>query len=195
MSQIRISELSLRTITIYQISFAIIISLIFQFFIPFSWQPLDTFLYGVKQHGDPGTNIVIFTISQWYFSFSLAWLIYRDNPYINNFLIYSIVPLGIIIFYEFFFLFLYYDYIHIVPVLVGIYLIWKKRETLSSIYSYYIIPLNIIWLLLVYFLDLAYYNEDLLIYLRNIIIYTILWILLSFLLSFKLKESKKLDIQ
>ncbi|MFX0004095.1 MAG: hypothetical protein ACFE9C_04600 [Candidatus Hodarchaeota archaeon] len=183
MSDIRFKHLKLQTITILQISIATIISLIFQFLIPFSWQPLDTFLYGVKQHGDPGTNFVIFTISQWYFSISLVWFIYRDNPYVNNFLIYSIVPLGIIIFYEFFFLFLYYDYIHLTPILIDIYLIWKKRETLSHKYALYVIPINVIWLILVYFLKLAYYSEDLVIYMRNIIVYLLLWILLSFLLK------------
>lgn len=182
------NELSLKTITYIQILIAIIISLIFQFLIPLSWQPLDTFLYGIRQHGDPGINLVIFTISQWYFSLSLAWLIYRDNPYINNFLIYSIVPLGIIVVYEFFFLFLYYDYIHITPAVIGIYLIWKKRETLSQKFAFYIIPFNITWLISVYFLKLAYYNEALIVFIRNLLIYSALWILLSFLFSIKSRE-------
>ncbi len=177
----KLNELRLRTITLIQITIATTISMIFQFIIPFSWQPLDTFLYGAKNHGDPGANIVIFTISQWYFSFSLAWLIYRNNPYINNFLIYSIVPLGIIFVYEFFFLYLYYDYIHAIPVFIDIYLIWKKKKTLSQKLGIYIIALNICWLILVYFLKLAYYNEDSLVFLRNILIYSVLWILLSFL--------------
>ncbi len=177
----KFSELKLRTITLIQVTIAIVISMIFQFLIPFSWQPLDTFLYGVRLHGDPGTNLVIFTISQWYFSFSLAWLIYRDNLYINNFLIYSIVPLGIIFVYEFFFLFLYYDYIHVVPFILDIYLILKKKKTFSQKLGIYIIALNICWLILVYFLKLAYYNEDSLVFLRNILIYSVLWILLSFL--------------
>lgn len=184
----KISNLELRTITLIQIMIAAIISLIFQFIIPFSWQPLDTFLYGVRQHGDPGTNLVIFTISQWYFSISLAWLIYRENPYINNFLIYSIIPLGIIIFYEFFFLFLYYDYIHLTPVIIDIYLIWKKRDSFSRKYSFYIILVNISWLLSVYFLNLAYYNETIVIYIRNVVIYLILWIILSFLITLKNKD-------
>ncbi|MFX1601616.1 MAG: hypothetical protein ACFFB6_13570 [Promethearchaeota archaeon] len=185
MTNFSFKQLNLRTITILQIIAATLISLFFQFLIPFSWQPLDTFLYGIKQHGDPDTNLVIFTISQWYFSLSLAWLIYRDNPYLNTFLIYSIVPLGIIVIYEFIFLFLYYDYIHITPVLIDIYLIWKKRATLSKKYAYYIISINISWLISVYFLKLAYYNEDLVIYLRNILIYLVLWILLAYLLGLK----------
>ncbi len=184
----KLSELSLRTITLIQISIASIISVIFQIVIPFSWQPLDKFLYGAKNHGDPGTNLVIFTISQWYFSFSLVWFLYRENPYINNFLIYSIVPLGVIFFYEFFFIYLYYDYIHVIPFFLSIYLIWKKRETLFQKFACYIIPLNIIWLLVVYFLKLAYYNAELFIYLRNVFIYSALWISFSFLLRSKKKD-------
>ncbi len=188
-SKFKLNDLSLTKITLIQITIATIISIIFQFLIPFSWQPLDTFLYGVRQHGDPGTNLVIFTLSQWYFSLSLAWLFYRDNPYINNFLIYSIIPLGIIVIYEFFFLFFYYDYIHITPVIIDIYLIWKRRETLSRKFVLYIIPINIFWLISVYFLKLAYNNEDLIIYIRNIIIYSTLWVALSFL--FKKKKDNK----
>lgn len=187
-SKFKLNKLNLKKITFIQIIIAAIISLIFQFLIPFSWQPLDTYLYGPKQHGDLGTNLVIFTISQWYFSLSIAWLIYRDNPYINNFLIYSIVPLGIIVVYEFFFLFLYYDYIHITPFIIGIYLIWKRRETLSQKFAFYIIPLNLSWLISVYFLKLAYYNEVLIVFIRNLVIYSTLWILLSFLFSFKSRE-------
>ena len=187
-SKFKINELSLVSITSIQIAIATIISIMFQFVIPFSWQPLDRFLYGVKQHGDPGSNLVIFTISQWYFSFSLAWFIYRDNPYINNFLIYSIVPLGIIFFYEYFIIFFYYDYIHVIPVFIDIYIIWKKRETLFQKSGLLVIVLNICWLFLVYFFKLAYYNEEFLIYLRNVLIYTILWIFLSFLFRVKKKE-------
>jgi len=183
-------KLNIKIITIIQISFTTILSIIFQFLIPFSWQPLDRFLYGVKQHGDPGANIVFFTISQWYFSLSIAWLFYRNNPFINNFLIYSIIPLGMIVIYEFFILFLFYDYIHITPVIVDICVIWRKKETLSQKFALYVVPLNIAWLFLVYFLRLAYYNEDLLIFIRNVLIYSVLWISLSFMFKTK-KENEK----
>ncbi len=182
------SNLNLHTITIIQFAIAILISLTFQFLIPFSWQPLDTFLYGAKQHGDPGANIIIFTISQWYFSLSIAWLFYRKNPYVNNFLIYSIAPLSIIVIYEYFVLYLYYDYIHITPIIIDIYLIWKRRETLFRKFAPLIITLNIAWLFLVYFFKLAYYNEDLLIFIRNVIVYLGLWTALSFLFNSKKKE-------
>ena len=182
-----LSNLNLITISYIQLAVAIVISLIFQFLIPFSWQPLDTFQYGVKQHGDPGANIIIFTISQWYFSLSIAWLFYRENPYINNFLIYSIVPLGMIVVYEFSVLFLYYDYIHITPLIIDAYLIWKCRQTLLKRFAPYIITLNSIWLLSVYFFNLAYYNEELLIFIRNIIIYVVLWTGLALFFKPKIK--------
>jgi hypothetical protein len=182
-----LSNLNLITISYIQLAVAIVISLIFQFLIPFSWQPLDTFQYGVKQHGDPGANIIIFTISQWYFSLSIAWLFYRENPYINNFLIYSIVPLSMIVVYEFSVLFLYYDYIHITPLIIDAYLIWKCRQTLLKRFAPYIITLNSIWLLSVYFFNLAYYNEELLIFIRNIIIYVVLWTGLALFFKPKIK--------
>ncbi len=91
---------------------------------------------------------------------------------------------------NFFTLFLFYDYIHITPVIVDIYLIWRKKETLSQKFALYVIPLNISWLFLVYFLRLAYYNEDLLIYIRNILIYSVIWVALSFLFKSK-KENEK----
>ena len=185
-------NLNLYIVTIIQFTLAIIISLTFQFIFPYSWQPLDTFLYGSRNHGDPGANIIIFTISQWYFSFSIVWLLYRDNPFINNFLIYSIVPLGIIVVYEFTVLFLYFDYIHIAPLIIDIYLIWRKRETLSQKFAPYIIALNIVWLILAYFFDLAYYNEELIIFIRNIIVYIVLWTALSFF--FNTKKSEGLDV-
>ena len=184
----KVSGLSLLTITIIQVLIASLISLVFQFLLPYWWQPLDTFQHGVRQHGDVGVNVVIFTISQWYFSLSIAWLIYHDNPYVNNFLIYSIVPLGIIVAYEFFFIFLFWDYIHLIPVILDIYLILKKRETLKQKFAPFIIFLNTIWLFSVYFLNLAYYREDFSIFMRNYLVYLVLWSGLSFLFMDKKTE-------
>jgi hypothetical protein len=61
----RINEYSLRMITIIQIIIATIISLLFQFVFPLNWQPFDCALHGPNvQHGDPGTSVVISTLSQ-----------------------------------------------------------------------------------------------------------------------------------
>ncbi len=110
----KLKNLSLKEITIIQILIAILISLMFQFLIPYSWQPLHLFTYGINaEHGDPEANLVIFTVSQWYFSFSVAWFLYRKNKYINNFLVYSVAPLSTIIVPEFIVYFLFIDYIHL----------------------------------------------------------------------------------
>jgi hypothetical protein len=71
----KISEMRLRFLTLNQLTVAFINSLLFQFVIPYWWQPLDTVKYGIKQHGEEGVNIVIFMVSQWYFSLSIAWLL------------------------------------------------------------------------------------------------------------------------
>ncbi|MHA1658844.1 MAG: hypothetical protein ACTSUT_06950 [Promethearchaeota archaeon] len=154
----KFKDLSLKYITTIQISIATIISLLFQFLIPYSWQPLDAYRYGAVPHGTEGTNLVFFTLSQWFFSLSIAWLLYRDNPYINNYLIYNVISLSLIIIYEFSVL-LFYDYIHIFPVIVGIFIMCKKRETLSRKFIPYIMVLIIIWHYFDYFFKLAYYQK------------------------------------
>ncbi|MGV9200757.1 MAG: hypothetical protein ACOC4M_18260, partial [Promethearchaeia archaeon] len=58
-----------------QIFVATVVSLLFQFVIPLWWQPLDGYMHGKVDHFDPGTNIVILTVSLWLFSFSVAWFI------------------------------------------------------------------------------------------------------------------------
>ncbi len=128
----RIRECSLKTITIIQTAIATSISLLFQFVIPMNWNPLDVAMFGPDiKHGDSDRNIAIATFTQWYFSFSIAWLIYRDNPYVNNFLIYSsFVTSGAIIFLSIVLYQLFWDYVHITPFIIDIYILWKKRDTL-----------------------------------------------------------------
>ncbi len=164
----KLKELSLRTITIVQLIFATILCLIFQFIVPLWWQPLDYYTHdGPINHGDPGANVTFFTISLWFFALSVAWFIYRDNKYLNNFLVYSIIPLGMIVGYEFFGIFLYYDYVHVLPVVVSVYLIWKKRDSLDQKYiPYYAVFLSV-WLYSVYFLKLAYYTGPLIEFVFN----------------------------
>ena len=67
----KFKDLGLKYITTIQISIATIISLLFQFLIPYSWQPLDAYRYGAVPHGFEGTNLVFFTLSQWFFSLSI----------------------------------------------------------------------------------------------------------------------------
>ncbi len=148
---------------IIQLAVALIISLLFQFVIPYTWQPL--YAYGNNpniNHGDPGTNLVFFTISQWYFSLSVVWFLRRDNKYINHFILYSVFPLSLMVVLEFSVLGLYYDYIHILPLIIALYITWKKRDNLIPHYVIYYTIILIIWLFTVYFLKLAYYGEPLL---------------------------------
>lgn len=154
----KLSEMSDGKVFLIQFCIATIVSLLFQFVFPLSWQPLDNYMHGGKaKHGDPYTNMVIFTISQWYFSFSVAWLFYRDNRYVNNFVFYSIIPLGFIAVYEFS-IGLFYDYIHLFPLLVDMLILWKKRHTLDrKLVPYYLITIST-FLYAAYFLGLAYYG-------------------------------------
>ena len=161
----KLGQLNLKSITLIQIIVAVVISLIFQFIIPLAWQPLDTFEAGkLTHHGDEGTNITIFTVSQWYFSFSVSWHLRRDNKYINNFLVYSIPGLSSIVFIEFFIYGMYYDYIHLLTLVTAIYIIAKKRDSLIPKQAIPNFILVTIWLFSVYFLRLAYYNSPLIDY-------------------------------
>lgn len=163
----RISEYSLRTITIIQIIIATVITLLFQFVFPLNWQPFDRALHGPNvQHGDPGTSVVISTLSQWFFSFAIAWLIYRDNPYINNFLIYSLVPLINVVVMDLFLL-LFWDYIHFIPLAIDFYILFKKRETLFQKWFPYYLVFFSSWYCVVYFLRLTYLDMPLNLFIAN----------------------------
>ncbi|MHA1758231.1 MAG: hypothetical protein ACTSVV_15775 [Promethearchaeota archaeon] len=156
----KLNEIDLKKITIIQLLIASTISLLYQFVFPYTWQPLEVKLLGSNvRHGDPGTNIVICTISLWYFTLSIAWFIYRDNIYLNNFLVYSLVPMSLVLIAEFFWLHLYYDYLHILPFIISIYIFIKKRDMIYQRSILFIIPFLSIWLFTAYFLKLAYYND------------------------------------
>lgn len=105
-----------------------------------------------------GTEVImpIASLSVWFFAISIAWFIHRDNPYINNLLIFSLIPLAIMVVVEFACYFLFWDYIHLLPFIVGLYIIWKKRSTLRQKYIL-LSALGLIGLLfLLYYLNLAY---------------------------------------
>ena len=171
----KLGDLNIRYITIIQLAVALIISLLFQFVIPYTWQPL--YAYGNNpniKHGDLGTNLVFFTISQWYFSLSIVWFLRRDNKYINHFILYSIFPLSLIVVLEFSVLGLYYDYVHIFPLIIAFYITWEKRDSLISHYIIYYTIFLTSWVFTVYFLKLAYYGAPLLTFFLNWSVNTLL---------------------
>ncbi|MBD3339350.1 MAG: hypothetical protein GF353_09585 [Candidatus Lokiarchaeota archaeon] len=191
-------NLHIITITLIQLAIATSISILFQFVFPMTWQPLDVAMYGPEiTHEDSNTNMVIATISQWYFSLSIAWLIYRENPYINNFLIYSIVSLTMIVFIEFFVYQLFWDFIHLTPLVVDVYLLAKKRDTLFQKWlPFYLVGCSF-WYFAVYLLDLAYFGAPLLVFFFNWSVITSLCVLISFgfpdsVLSKMRKQSRNL---
>jgi hypothetical protein len=147
-------------IEILQIIGAIALSSIYQFIIPLSWFPLDSFTRPTVKHGDPGTNIIIFTISQWYFSFSVVWFFKRDNKFINNFLIYSIPPLYSMLILEFFGFRLFYDYIHIIPLIVAFTIFFTQLKNITPKFVVLNILISSIWLYLAYFFRVAYYDDS-----------------------------------
>ncbi|MFX0072865.1 MAG: hypothetical protein ACFFAO_17450, partial [Candidatus Hermodarchaeota archaeon] len=175
----RISEYSIKTITIIQIIIATIISLLFQFVFPLNWQPFDAAIHGPNvQHGDPGTSIAISTLSQWFFSFAIAWLIYRDNPYVNNFLIYSLIPLIAVLVMDIAIL-LWWDYIHFLPLIVDIIILFRKRDTLiQKRFPFYFCFMSL-WYATVYFLRLTYLDVPLYLFFLNWILMGVLGFVIS----------------
>ncbi|MFX0058495.1 MAG: hypothetical protein ACFE85_11155 [Candidatus Hodarchaeota archaeon] len=180
----KLDECSLRTLTLIQIAIATLVSLIFQFIIPLNWQPLDVYTLGPDvRHGDPGANVVLFALSQWYFSISIAWLFYRNNKHLNNFLVYALVPTSTIIFTEFFQIYLYYDYIHLLPFFVSFYIIIKKRKNLFPKYVIYYLLITAPWAFIDYFFKLAYYDSSFPEFLFNGIMFLIFTIILSLIIK------------
>ena len=180
----KVSELSLRTITFIQILIATAVSLLFQFVIPVEWQPLTTALPANPE----GENIIFFTASQWFFSLSIAWLFYRDNKYLNNLLMHSFIPISLMLVQEFFFIGLYHDWYHFFPFAVDVYLVWKKRDTLNQKTFLYFTIFLTVWLYLVYFMKLAYFGAPLIEVFLRYLISLILEIGFSFILRKKKKD-------
>lgn len=193
----KIKDYSLKTITIIQTAIATFISLLFQFVFPLNWNPLDVAMFGPDiKHGDPDRNLAIATFSQWYFSFSIAWLIYRDNPYVNNFLIYSsFITAGSIIILEIYMFQLFWDYIHITAFIVDIYILWKKRDTLYQKWFPYFFIFGSIWFYGAYLLRLAYFGAPLWMILVDWVGVSILSFALSFLFPDSLIGKKNLSPQ
>ncbi|HUY00802.1 MAG TPA: hypothetical protein VMV49_14670 [Candidatus Deferrimicrobium sp.] len=150
-----LKEMDLRKFTLIQLGIAVIIALIVQFLVPLSWQPFNAVVgnvFGVKN----GTGVLIASLDIWFFAFSVIWFIFRENPYLNSLLMYSLIPLGVIIGLEFAFYYLFWDYIHLLPFIIGTYILLKKRNTLRRKYILLFTFILTGWVLLAYFLGLAY---------------------------------------
>jgi len=183
----KIKDLSIRQITLIQLSIATVLTLLYQFVLPIAFLPLDAYIQvnDIPNYGVP--NQVIFTLTQWTFSLSIVWLLYRENKYLNNYLIYSMIPLLTTFFGELFMFGLFWDYIHVVPIFICFYIILKKRDMLEQRYFYYANGFNVLWSYAVYFLRLAYYSEVFLVFTINMMIL----VSLNFGLSFNFRKSKK----
>lgn len=114
-----------------QIGIAVCISIFFQFVLdPYIYDPyIRDQMTGLFEAGDA---IVICSLSMWFFSFSLAFFYYK-NELLTNYLICSFIPLLIIVIAEFTF-FLFYDFLHIPPVIVVCYILCKYRQTIRLKY-------------------------------------------------------------
>jgi hypothetical protein len=148
-------EFNLKTTTLIQLGIAGIIAVIIQFGLPNSWQPFNAIVgnvFGVKS----GAGVSLVSLDTWFFAFSIVWFVFRDNPYLNSLMMYSLVPLGVILGLEFALYYLFWDYIHLLPFIIDIYILFKKRNTLKRNYILLFTLLFTGWLLLDYFLGLAY---------------------------------------
>ncbi|MHA1426876.1 MAG: hypothetical protein ACTSQI_12890 [Candidatus Helarchaeota archaeon] len=151
----KLKELNTRQTTILQISIAVAIAILLQFVIPLSWQPFYTNVGDVFGNGTE-VPIPIFSLNTWFFAVAIAWFIFRENPYLNSFMMYSIIPLAIIVGVEFSLYLLFWDYLHLLPFIVDLYIIFKKRDTLRRSYLLLVTFLLTGILLLEYFTGLAY---------------------------------------
>jgi len=91
---------------------------------------------------------------------------------------------------EFSVLGLYYDYIHILPLIIALYITWKKRDNLIPLYVSYYTTVLTIWVFTVYFLKLAYYGAPLLIFFFNWAVIALLNIGYTFFVIFLKKRVK-----
>ena len=150
---VNMSELEEKSKGLIQIGIAVGIALLLQFVLPVTWQP---FYSTVGDVFGAETGLGIAGLSIWFFALSISWFLYGDNPYLNSLFMYSLIPLGAILVFEFSFYFLFWDYIHLLPFLIGIYIVMKKRDTLKRKYILLFTFALTGWIFLAYYLGIAY---------------------------------------
>lgn len=161
-----------------QIVIAILISIFFQFV-------LDPFVYDPYVRESirmlAGDAIVITSLSMWFFSFSFAYLFYPDNEILSNYILCGFIPLLIIVGVEFFALHMFYDFLHIPPIIVSIYIILKKYTKIQLKTVGIISALLMIWAAIVRLVGTNYTSVSLF---PEGLVVVILWPLLNLLMAF-----------
>lgn len=175
----RLDHLTEKQKLILQLGVATVIALILQFIVPRAWLP---FQQTVGEVFSAEGGLLIAELSTWFFSLSIAWFINQNNKYLNSVMIYALLPLGVILALEFSFYFLFWDYLHLLPFIIGIYIAVKRRATLSQAWMLIFSLLLTGWVFLAYFLELAYSNMSILLLLLGMIIYIPVMIGVSFFL-------------
>ncbi|MBD3228929.1 MAG: hypothetical protein GF329_12140 [Candidatus Lokiarchaeota archaeon] len=138
-----------------------------------------------------GNAIVITSLSQWFFSFSFAYIFYPDNEILNNYLLCGFMPLLIIVGVEFFVLYLFYDFLHIPPIIVSIYIILKKYSKIKLKAIGTISALLMVWAAIVRLIGTNYTTVSLF---PEGLIVIILWALFNLSMGFIIKYiSKKFE--
>ncbi len=119
------------------------------------------------------------SLSCWFFAFSIAFLFYPDNEIVNSYLLCSLLVLVVIVAREFMQLF-FYDALHIPPIIVSVYVMLKKRETINVKIVAITSPILVAWFLLVRIVGLNYLYYEL-----NVlgIVYMIIWPIFNILLA------------
>jgi len=150
-----LKSLNLKQKTLIQVLIALCIVLLLQFVIPLAYQPFNL-IVGPIFGNSTGSVIVVADLGAWFFALAVAWVFYRENSYLNSLMVYSMIPLTVIVLEEFFLYGLFWDYIHLIPFMVNLFILVRKRATLKSNYillsSLFLTGL----LVLLHFLDIAY---------------------------------------
>ena len=132
-------------------------------------------------------TVLITSLSCWFFSFSMSFLYYPKNELVNSYLFCSIIPLTVIVAQEFFALF-FFDLLHLIPIIVVIYIILKKRDTINPKYVTIFSPILVIWYFTVKLLGLNYLSFEIFPF---GLIYMIIWAFLNVIISYILKNKIK----
>jgi len=164
-----------------QILIAVGISILFQFLIdPYIYDPFIREVIGGMEGGDA---IVICSLSMWFFSFTCVYFYYPDNEILVNYLFCSLIPLSVIVGFEFARLF-FIDFLHIPPLIAGIYILIKQRRHLNIKAMAVTSTIVSIWFLIVRLVGTNYTIIPLNVGLIFVFAYPLLHVFLVFLINY-----------